>query len=92
MLSLPARQGGLMAPSEAARHELYNALMPLLGPEPTETLMSHLLPNPSELHTMRTEMNERFDHLNDRMNERFDRMLLAQIGGFTVLLIAVFLN
>ena len=81
-----------MAPSEGARHELYNALVPLLGSEPTETLMSHLLPSPSELETLKSEMNERFDHLNDRINERFDRMLIAQIGGFTALVVAVFLN
>jgi hypothetical protein len=37
-------------------------------------------------------MNERFDALNDRINERFDRMLIAQIGGFTALVVAVFLN
>lgn len=84
-----------MAPSESARHELYNALIPLLGSEPTETLMSQLLPTPAvelatkvELQALHSEMNDRFD----RMSERFDRMLLAQIGGFTALVVAVFLN
>ena len=81
-----------MPPSESARHELYNALIPVLGPEPTETLMSHLVPNPTELTSLRSEMNERFDQLSDRFNERFDRMLIAQIGGFTALVVAIFLN
>jgi len=54
--------------------------------------MSHLLPNPSELQALRSEMNERFDQLNDRFNDRFDRMLIAQIGGYTALAIAIFLN
>ena len=81
-----------MGPSEAARHELYDDLVRLLGSEPTETLMSHLLPSPSELETLRSEMNERFDHLSDPINERFDRMFIAQIGGFTALVVAVFLN
>ena len=81
-----------MASSESARHELYNALIPVLGPEPTETLMSHLLPNPAELTSLMSEMNERFDQLSDRFNERFDRMLIAQIGGFTALVVAIFLN
>jgi hypothetical protein len=84
-----------MAPSESARHELYNALIPVLGAEPTETLMSDLLPNPAELTPLRFEMNDRFHRMNeqfDRMNERFDRMLIAQIGGFTALVVAVFLN
>ena len=61
--------------------------------------MSHLLPSPSELDSLRSEihdlsdrMDERFDRMNDRFNERFDRMLLAQIGGFTAVVVAVFLN
>jgi hypothetical protein len=93
------RHRGLMAPSESARHELYNALIPVIGPEPTETLMTHLLPSPSEFDLLRSEMNdrfdrmdERFDRLNDRFNERFDRLLIAQIGGFTALIVAIFLN
>jgi hypothetical protein len=71
----------------------------VLGPDPTETLMSHLLPTPDALHLLRSEMNERFDQiedrfdrLHDRINERFDRMLIAQIGGFTAFVVAVFLN
>jgi hypothetical protein len=79
---------GIMALSESARNELYNALIPVIGPEPTETLMTHLLPTPDALHLLRSEMNERFD----RVDERFDRMLIAQIGGFTALVVAVFLN
>ena len=88
-----------MALSESARNELYNALIPVLGAKPTETLMSHLLPTPDALHLLRSEMNdrfdrmeERFDQLNDRFNERFDRLLIAQIGGFTALVVAIFLN
>lgn len=84
-----------MALSESARNELYNALIPVLGTQPTETLMSHLLPTPDALHLLRSEMNERFDRIDERferMNERFDRMLIAQIGGFTALVVAVFLT
>jgi len=84
-----------MALSESARNELYNALIPVLGPKPTETLMSHLLPTPDALHLLRSDMNEPFDRIDERferMNERWDRMLLAQIGGFTALVVAVFLN
>ncbi len=84
-----------MASSDAARHELYNALIGLMGPDPAETLMAHLLPDPSALHTLRMEMNERFDRIDERfegIDARFDRMLIAQIGGFTALVAAVFLT
>ena len=60
-----------MALSESARNELYNALIPVLGPDPTETLMSHLIPTPDALHLLGSEMNERFDRIEDR----FDRSM-----------------
>ena len=61
MLGYAKRHVESMALSESARNELYNALVPVLGSEPTETLMSHLLPTPDALHLLRSEMNERFD-------------------------------
>jgi hypothetical protein len=84
-----------MADQTAAWHQLYNVLVPLLGTDNAETLMSHLLPSPGaelatkpELLALRAEMNDRFD----RINERFDRMFLAQIGGFAALIVAIFIN
>jgi hypothetical protein len=50
--------------------------------------MSHPLPNPSELETLGSGMNARLDQLSDR----YDRMLIAQIGGYLALAIAIFLN
>jgi hypothetical protein len=88
-----------MTSSESARNQLYDALVPILGTEPTETLMSHLLPIPNELEILRSEMIDRFDavdsrfeRMEERFNERFDRMLLAQIGGYAALVVAILLD
>ena len=70
---------------------MYNALIPLLGVEHTETLMAHLLPR-SEMNERFDRIDERFDRLNERFYERFDRLFIAQTGGYTALAIAIFLS
>ncbi|MGH8871739.1 MAG: hypothetical protein ACRDWS_07185 [Acidimicrobiia bacterium] len=57
--------------------------------------MSHLLPTPVtelatkvELRELRSEINT----LKSEMNDRFDRVFIAQISGFIALVIAILLN
>lgn len=92
-----------MASSEAARNDLYNGLIDLLGPERAEALMTHLPDyDPTEVATksdfseFRGEMKAEFSEFRREMNERLkaleermNRILLTLIVGLFVVVASV---
>lgn len=89
-----------MATTEAARNELYNRLVEVLGAESTETLMSSLPPvSTAELATKRdvasleqglADVNLKLERGLADVNRRIDRIFLAQIATLVALVAAVF--
>lgn len=99
MVLRPTEEYGTMAIGEAARHELYDQLVGLLGPGPTETLMGHLPPvgwadvatkqdlRILELSVQRDLAALRGDmsELRAEMAERFRQQTLALVGTMVTL-------
>ena len=84
-------------PSEAARHDLYNGLTELLGPQRAETLMAALpsydisdLVTKDEFRAGMAELRAEFKgDLHQGLaavNTRIDRLFVAMMGGFVVTL------
>jgi hypothetical protein len=79
--------------SESARHDLYNGLNELLGPQRTETLMAALpaydasdLVTKSDLTLFGAELRAEFKSDFSAINARIDRLYLATLSGFVVTL------
>ncbi len=80
-----------MTPSESARHDLYNGLTELLGPQRAETLMAALpaydtsdLVTKSDLALFGAELRAEFRSDLASVNARIDRLFLAMMSGFVV--------
>jgi hypothetical protein len=84
-----------MMPSEAARHDLYNGLSELLGPQRAETLMAALpVYDISDLVTkdefragmaeLRAEVKGDLHQGLAALNARIDRLFLATMSGFVL--------
>jgi hypothetical protein len=77
--------------SESARHDLYNGLTELLGPQRAETLMAALpaydtsdLVTKSDLAAFGAELRAEFKSDLAAVNTRIDRLFLAMMSGFVV--------
>lgn len=84
-----------MAVSDAARHDLYNGLTELLGPERTETLMAYLphydaadVARRADIDRLELELREVRGGLT-AVNARLDKLFLSLLAGMFVLLAAI---
>jgi hypothetical protein len=89
-----------MSSPEAARHDLYNGLIEVLGPTRAETLMAAIRPfDISQLVTrdefraglaeLRAEFKSDLQQGLASVNQRIDRLFLAWIAGQAVTLAAI---
>jgi hypothetical protein len=85
-----------MTASESARHDLYNALTELLGPQRAETLMAAIPSHDisdlatkddlrAEMAGLRTEIQSDLQQGLASVNLRLDRLFLAWVGGLIVI-------
>jgi hypothetical protein len=79
--------------SESARHDLYNGLTELLGPQRAETLMTALpaydtsdLVTRSDLASFVAELRAEFKSDLAAVNARIDRLFVAMMSGFVLTL------
>lgn len=89
-----------MGETEAARNQLYNKLLQVLGPESTEILMSSLPPTPrhelattSDLMNAKGAIEQRIDGLDrriDRLDQRIDKVFTTQLVSLVTLVAAIF--
>lgn len=70
-----------MTVSKAARHDLYNELTKLLGPDQADTLMAYLpefdpkdVATRSDLAVFKTEMRSDMADVKTELSDRFDRL------------------
>jgi hypothetical protein len=85
-----------MTASESARHDLYNGLTELLGPQRAETLMAAIPAHDisdlatkddlrAEMAGLRTEIKNDLQQGLASVNLRIDRLILAWVGGLIVI-------